>query len=716
MLRFTPRSKAFLVSTSRRYLPIMIVATLLLIISAVVAIYMSVAWMHARQIDDKLDDASRTLESISIHIASRYQELDDATKTFVELVGNRDLREVDVQELLIIRQQIERPHLDMELQISIWQPDGSSLFSDTQSMSIADRGFFKVHADTATAPETYSYLLNSLTGLVIGEPIQNRIQNGSVLPVSRAIRSPDGKLLAVVVASVPVERMLEMFEALRRNTNDVIFFMRNDRMGMVRLPHDDRFTGRILPNALAFQNYPAQPIGRFEGPAQTDGIRRVGVHRTLEPLPLVAAISLEVRALEIDSLRRYLPFIGISFVQLFSVLVFAVLAYILLARSLGERDKAKRSELRLSTVLSAAGEGIVLLDPQMRIRGFNAAAERIFGWKAADVVGGPLDPLIPASARGRHKQHMEEFAGGNVEFREMKDWRAVRGVHRDGRMLPVLVAISRAHTEEETIFLAVVRDMSEVAANEAMLIEKAREAQRLREVADRASQAKSLFLATMSHELRTPLNAIIGFSEALQQGIAGPIVSAQQREYLGYVVTSGRHLLEIINDIIDISRLQSGSHLIHMSRVNVWEVIDAAAKVLKHRLEEKKIAFQLGEDDCSIEALADARALRQVLINVIGNAVKFSPEAANIRCVLRRKETKVLIEIRDSGPGMAAAVMDRIGTPFNQERDLVIANNDGVGLGLAISVGFVNEMGGRMTFKNQSLGGLCVTIELNAID
>jgi PAS domain S-box-containing protein len=712
MLRSAITPSVPAIDFARHYLPILAVATFLLMAATAAALYGSLVWMHSKQIDDRLADAARTLESVSIHIAGRYEELDGAAAQLVERLRGRDPASVEAAELQAIVQQIERPHANVELRLNIWLPDGRGLLPDSRAASIADRGFFRAHTDRSVTPESQPQLFNSATGLAIGEPVLARVQNRWILPVSRAIRAPDGKLLAVVSASVPVDRMLEIFEAMRRNPNDVIFFMRNDRMGMVRLPHDDRFAGQVLVNALAFQNYPAAPVGRFEGPAQTDGVRRVGVHRTLAPLPLVAAISLEVRALEIESLRRYFPFIGISLFQFLSVFAFAALAYFLLARTLQERDRAERSELRLSSVLATAGEGIVMLDSETRIRGFNAAAERIFGWKADDVIGGSLDPLIPEAARGRHESQMAEFAAGSVDKKRMQDWRIVRGLHRDGRTFPVLVSISRARADEETILLAVVRDMSEAAANETKLIEQAREAQRLREVAERASQAKSLFLATMSHELRTPLNAIIGFSEAIQSGIAGPVVSDQQKEYLGYVVASGRHLLEIINDIIDISRLQSGTHQIHMAHADVREIVESAAKMLQHKLDERHAKLDMSGPDGVVEAWADARGLRQIILNVLGNAVKFSPPGAHISCTWKRVEARVVIEVCDTGPGMTADVMERVGSPFNQDRDQHLANNDGVGLGLAISVRLADEMGGRMTFENREHGGLRVTIEL----
>jgi PAS domain S-box-containing protein len=700
------------VALTRRHATLLIGAAALLVTTSIVATALSLNWMHEREVEDRLDGARRTLEAVSRHIADRYDMLDVATQTIVELIDGRDLTTVDVAELLQMRQRVDATHIGIELRTNIWLPDGRSPFPEAGEVSIGDRDFFQAHTDPRISKETHPHLFHGATGLVIGAPVQARLIGRPILPVSRAVRDQSGKLLGVVVASVPVQRMLETFEFMRRNPNDTIFFLRNDRTGMVRLPFDSRFSGQVLANPIAFQNYPEVPSGRFEGAAQTDGIRRVGVRQALTPLPLVAAISLETRSLGFESLRRFLPIIAISAFQLVAVCMFAAIALFTLLRALRERDRSEASGARLRGVLETASDGIVILDGDMRVRGFNAAAERMFGREAAEVVGGPLDPLIPVGLRSRHTKHIAEFAAGNVRARQMRDWRVVSGLHCDGTTFPIMASISKADAGGEPIYLAVVRDMSEAAATEARLVEAAREAQRLRHIAEEASQAKSLFLATMSHELRTPLNAIIGFSEALSDGIAGPVVSEKQREYLGYVVTSGRHLLDIINDIIDISRLQSGTHTLHIESVDIQNAVDLAETVLRHRLDAKQISLVRTSVSDGLQVTADLRALRQILINIIGNAIKFSPAGAKITCSWGTKNGQVTIRICDEGPGMSPAVMSNIGNPFNQDRDLLRADNEGVGLGLAISTELAQSMGGSLTFENLPQAGLEVTITL----
>jgi PAS domain S-box-containing protein len=507
---------------------------------------------------------------------------------------------------------------------------------------------------------------------------------------------------------------------MRHAPNDAIFLFRDDHVGLLRAPFDVRFSGQALPDALVFQNYPRQATGRFEGPAATDGIRRVGVHYGLAPLPLVLGISFEVAPLSWRTIEPHAPFIALGFLVLVAASGFALLAFVTIRKSAGrshlaavQRDEAIMSAQRLRAVLASAHDGIITLDEDMHITAVNRAAENIFGARESALAGGPLDPLLPVAMRARHAGLMRDMAQAPDVSRAMSNWRAVKGLHASGREFPAMVSISKVTVLGSPMYLAVVRDMTEILANEEQLARVASEQERLRELAEQASAAKSKFLATMSHELRTPLNAIIGFSESIEMGIAGAADSARYREYIQLILGAGRHLLSLINDILDLSRIHGGAALRDIHPVDLRAAMIEASQVLRARIEAKKIEIveHLAED---VAFVTDPRAMLQVLINIVGNAVKFSPAGGRITLRAARKEGGgSMLEVRDEGPGIPPDVMRKIGQPFVQARSDLVSDNEGAGLGLAITMELLKLMGGRLTLRNVEPAGLLARIDFD---
>jgi cell cycle sensor histidine kinase DivJ len=229
--------------------------------------------------------------------------------------------------------------------------------------------------------------------------------------------------------------------------------------------------------------------------------------------------------------------------------------------------------------------------------------------------------------------------------------------------------------------------------------------------AEAANAAKSRFLAAMSHELRTPLNAIIGFSEILATEAGGPIDDARKADYARIIHDSGRHLLGLVNDILDLSRVEAGAYMLDLEPVDPADLVAGCVEMMQMEAARRTIAIRtrLAARLPSVEA--DRRALRQILLNLIANAVKFTPEGGRVQVALRAEADRLVVRVRDSGPGMGPEELKRLGEPFFQAGD-ADQRARGSGLGLAVVKGLVGLHGGAFEVESTLGHGTSVTVRL----
>jgi PAS domain S-box-containing protein len=235
-----------------------------------------------------------------------------------------------------------------------------------------------------------------------------------------------------------------------------------------------------------------------------------------------------------------------------------------------------------------------------------------------------------------------------------------------------------------------------------------------KETAEYANRTKSEFLATMSHELRTPLNAIIGFSEVMMQEMFGPLGHTNYQDYAQDIRASGNHLLNIINDILDVSKAEAGMIDLADERVDLSDLIEASLRLVRPRAEEKNLAFDLNLPDAPVRIVGDGRRLKQVLLNLLSNAVKFTTEGtASIR--LRASHADgVTLQVTDTGIGIAEPDLHRIMEPFTQVDSTLSRTYDGTGLGLPLSRALIELHGGELTVDSSFGKGTVATVRLPA--
>ena len=231
--------------------------------------------------------------------------------------------------------------------------------------------------------------------------------------------------------------------------------------------------------------------------------------------------------------------------------------------------------------------------------------------------------------------------------------------------------------------------------------------------AEEANQTKSKFLANMSHELRTPLNAIIGFSEVMGSGMFGALGSEKYNEYCHDILTSGNYLLEVINDILDMSKIEAGRMKLDLEPLDLAKTLSESLRVVSGRAENKKLVIDtdIGEE---IPIVADRRAMKQIAVNLLSNAVKFTPDGGKVTVRSRIRGSAVVLTIADTGIGIAPQSLAKLGRPFEQVESQLTKSYHGSGLGLAIAKSLANLHGGSMKLRSKLGAGtiVCVTLPL----
>lgn len=354
----------------------------------------------------------------------------------------------------------------------------------------------------------------------------------------------------------------------------------------------------------------------------------------------------------------------------------------------------RESEERFRSVAQAANDAIIFSDSYGKIIFWNNAAQKFFGYDSSEVMGKPITILMPETYREDHINVLERMRttgeshiiGKTVEFPALR---------KNGIEFPVEITLSTWKTGEKKFYSAILRDITERKRNEDMRRDNERLAL--------ANRTKSEFLAVMSHELRTPLNAIIGFSDLLKKKNAGELNEKQQR-YADNVYSSGMHLLSLIDDILDITRVESGKMEIIIDKVCVHEIINESADLIKEKAAKQNIRIitQVSPDIEFIET--DEKRFRQVLNNLIDNAVKFSkPEGGTVTITAAKETDRVKISVSDTGIGIKKEDIGRIFQSFEQLDAGITRKYCGTGLGLAVSKKLVELLGGRI--KAESIYG-----------
>jgi two-component system cell cycle sensor histidine kinase PleC len=395
-----------------------------------------------------------------------------------------------------------------------------------------------------------------------------------------------------------------------------------------------------------------------------------------------------------------------------------------------QAEQSKTADLRLRDAIENISEAFVLWDADNRLVMCNSKYQQLYGLpdravqpaiRYAEVMAAGKKPLVRAQIPAEGKQ--DEGAQSFEALLEDGRWLQVNErTTKDGGFVSVGTDITQIKRHEERLIEGERRLMDTIADLRQSRQRLEQQAQQMVELADKyseekdraeeASRAKSAFLANMSHELRTPLNAIIGFSEIMSSGMVGPLGSAKYAEYCRDIHDAGTYLLGVINDVLDMSRIEAGRVPLAFESIELDELVEESLRVMTGQTNRQKIRLS-SRIEPRLTMEGDRRSLKQILLNLLSNAFKFTPEGGRIEVRARRiGENTIAVAIEDTGIGIPSAALAKLGTPFEQVQNQLTKRHKGSGLGLAITRSLTELHGGAIRIRSREGRGTIVAIRL----
>jgi two-component system cell cycle sensor histidine kinase PleC len=398
-----------------------------------------------------------------------------------------------------------------------------------------------------------------------------------------------------------------------------------------------------------------------------------------------------------------------------------------------QRHLAARSEAadqRLRTAIESISESFVLWDAAGRLVMCNTKYQQDYGLTETDTQPGmereELEGRMTAVASKQRLANANGPRGGATFERQLADgrWLQVNELKtRDGGTVSIGTDITliKQHQDKlvdgERRLMATIHDLSLARRNEEErtreLVDLNQKYVREKDRAEAANRAKSEFLANMSHELRTPLNAIIGFSELMSTKLFGPLGSPRYEEYAHDINSSGNYLLGVINDILDMSKIEAGQFSMDREEIDLNPLISETVRVISLQAAQKAITVETTIAE-SMTLYADRRAIKQIVINLLSNAVKFTGQGGHILVRARKVSGAMMLSIEDNGCGIPKEALSKLGRPFEQVQNQFSKNHNGSGLGLAISRSLAELHGGALKIRSTAGVGTIVSVRIPA--
>jgi signal transduction histidine kinase/HPt (histidine-containing phosphotransfer) domain-containing protein/ActR/RegA family two-component response regulator len=599
-----------------------------------------------------------------------------------EVQVDRSIKEID-KTLLFLRTAYEQDpegfdlpawttnayHLkDLTLQIGIIGADGmlksTNLARHSPPLDLSDREHFLVHRDTFDDK------------LFISKPLLGRASGKWSVQLTRRLTRPDGSFGGVIVASLDPYHLSRFFEQIDLGNNGSVTLVGLDGVIRARGSLNAKALGLNIINSEVFDHLKRQSFGHYIGSGRIDGTIRVVSYRGLQDFPLVVTVAKSMDAIFLaheDNRRTVFWVAGVA-TALLSLVVLSGIAHewrLLRAREaqrLSERRATEKSE-QLETTFRHMSQGIVMMDGRGLVKVANPRSNELLR------LGTPIVPgMVLPVAEGADRIIEAETLGTKV-------------VHRPD---PDTVVEIGADPMPDGGCVVTVTDVTLRRRHEAALAEA-------RDRAEAANRARAAFLAMMSHEMRTPLNGVVGMASLLE----GTALDTDQRSLVGTLKRSADHLLVLIDDVLDFSKLEAGRLEIENRPFDLVDVVRSTTEMLRTKADEKGLALVVRTaGSVPARVLGDPSRLRQIVINLVGNAVKFTERGeveVTIAGVPAGEHVAIEIAIRDTGIGIASEDLPNLFQEFAQVDASISRRFGGTGLGLAISRKLARRMGGDVT-------------------
>ena len=688
-MRQTPARSATALGRLRRNILILggIFAAIVVIGSAV-----TVMRTHQRAIDQAERNAQNLVSALQEHAGGAFQAVDMALADVVfdaqTLGPAQTVQGAAWRRALVAKDEL----LPQVRNIAMIDANGN-LLAESNSMgaaqtNFADRPYFIFHRD------------NPSDALRIGMPIKSVRSGDWIIPVSRRIDRPDGSFGGIAVAIVDPAYFGQFYRSLDIGQGGTVWIFNSERLLLVREPplpelYEQGYKAKTIGGALN-----EAPSGTFIAPSPVDGIDRIMSYRSMADVPIVVAIGIRMDVALANWKRdtSYRAMVIVAILALVGALVNALI------RNLAAAQRAHDAQARLYEAIEGLPEGIVLYDSDECFVMCNSKHRELH--PATDHLNKPgtkFETILRAFvASGEQKLEAGEEPEAFIQHR-------LHQFRHPGEE-PIAVQhvgdqwfhLSERRTPDGGV-IRVTTDITELKQRQDELLFA-------KDAAEASSQAKSLFLANMSHELRTPLHAILGLSEIIrdQPGIEQPVP-----EYGKMIHDSGQHLLTLINDILDMSKIEAGRYELVEEPVVLAELAQACLAITSTRANMAGVHLSDQVPATLPPVQADARALKQVLLNLLSNAVKFTPAAGMVTLSAAVDAGgAMVIRVTDTGVGIAKEDLARVAEPFWQADPSHARKYGGTGLGLSISKRLIVLHDGAMEVDSAVGEGTIVTVRL----
>ncbi len=372
------------------------------------------------------------------------------------------------------------------------------------------------------------------------------------------------------------------------------------------------------------------------------------------------------------------------------------------ARLSAELARAKAEVAELHSILDTATDGVIVIDTAGQIRAVNRSAEALFGYDAQDLTGRPFLDLFAPESADIAATYLDGVRDAGV-LSMLNSGREVIGRVRQGGLLPLFMTMGRLGDATDRL-CAVFRDLTPWKKSEEELLAAKRHA-------EKASSAKSDLLAKISHEIRTPLNAIIGFSEVMMSERFGPIGNERYREYLRDIHASGGHLISLINDLLDLSKIEAGKLELTFAHVSVNDLTQQCVAIMQPQANRERIIIRTSLPPGVPQVLADARSVRQIVLNLLSNSIKFTGAGGQVIVSTTVNDNgDVVLHVRDNGVGMTETELATALEPFRQIATTTLGRAGGTGLGLPLTKALAEANGASFHIRSAPKEGTLVEV------
>jgi PAS domain S-box-containing protein len=541
-------------------------------------------------------------------------------------------------------------------------------------------------ADAAEPAETADAEPDAEEGIEAAEPAElaGAMESGAALPDEAAehIESPEAaeaeprkKLPADtgILAKLPVPVLIHSGDALHYANDEFLALTGYDSVEQ-------------LAEAGGLDALFSDPYGG-EQHDETDRSLRLSTRNGLE--------------FPIDALLRSVPWNGGK-------------ALMLVVRRTGEEEPAEPAPLRsaeeqelrarvaeMRTIIDTATDGVVLIANDGTIRSISRPAEALFSFDSDEVAGKPFISLFAIESQRSARDYLNGLSDHGVAS-VLNDGREVIGREAQGRFIPLFMTIGKLPSDSG--YCAVVRDITQWKRAEEELTQA-------RALAERASSQKTDFLARVSHEIRTPLNAIIGFSELMIDERFGPVANDRYRDYLRDINRSGNHVLDLVNDLLDISKIEAGQQEMAYEAVSLNDTLAETVAMMQPQANRERVIIRSSFASKLPEVVADLRSIRQIALNILSNAVRYTQAGGQVIISTAYEPSgDIVMRVRDTGIGMSQAEIEQALKPFKQINSLKRTRGDGTGLGLPLTKAMVEANRARFAINSTPGEGTLVEV------